>query len=182
MSMRLAHSTPPGGVWLSDWRTRMTEVDFQCEGPKRRSGDRLIAASCSCDAPAASSASAAICSIDLRNCSAAAEASVSPLANSSVAAATRSNRASAFPTPAFRAAAGGWASGAWFDELRIVVALIARTGIFELARRAAGVWPAQDDLQSVRLAKGPRFFAGVSASHRLADIPLACGGSLVQGE
>ena len=48
------------------------------------------AASCSCDAPAASSPPLAICSIARRSCSAAAAASARPLASSSVAAATRS--------------------------------------------------------------------------------------------
>ena len=51
----------------------------------------LIADNCSCDAPAASLAPLAICSIDRRSSSAAAEASVRPLASSSVAAARRSD-------------------------------------------------------------------------------------------
>ena len=50
----------------------------------------LMADNCSWEAPAASLAPLAICSIDRRSSSAAAEASVRPLANSSVAAARRS--------------------------------------------------------------------------------------------
>ena len=51
----------------------------------------LMADNCSCEAPAASLAPLAICSIDRRSSSAAAEASVRPLASSSVAAARRSD-------------------------------------------------------------------------------------------
>ena len=65
---------------------------------------RLIAADCSCDAPAASSAPVAICSIERPSCLVAAEDSVRPLASSSVAAATRSKTVCGF---AGARAAGG---------------------------------------------------------------------------
>ncbi|MGH7075766.1 MAG: hypothetical protein ACREFD_16440 [Stellaceae bacterium] len=77
---------------------------------------RLMPASCSCEAPAASSAPLAICSIAARNWFAADEASANPLASSSVAAATRSEEVSC-RTPDFLLGtldfpSGGVASGA----------------------------------------------------------------------
>src|ERR1700761_8019711 len=57
-----------------------------------------MAASCSCEAPAASSAPAAICSIAPRSSLAAEDAAERPLASSSVAAATRSAMVS-LPAP-----------------------------------------------------------------------------------
>jgi hypothetical protein len=84
---------------ISTFSVRRRNASVSPRAVRRPSDTRLIAASCSCDAPAASSAPAPICSIDLRNCSAAAEASVSPLANSSVAAATRSNRSAGVEAP-----------------------------------------------------------------------------------
>ena len=85
---------------------------------RRPSNIRLIAASCSCDAPAASSAPAAICSIDLRNCSAAAEACVSPLANSSVAAATCSKRTAVVEASFFSFGGESFVRGVDFDAVR----------------------------------------------------------------
>ena len=103
---------------------------------RRPSNIRLIAASCSCDAPAASSAPEAICSIDLRNCSAAAEACVSPLANSSVAAATRSNRASGVPVRTFWPRSMRVGERQWLRRARDRAALGAPAAIFELLTRA----------------------------------------------
>ena len=117
-------------IWTFSVRRRNASVSPRAV--RRPSNIRLIATSCSCDAPAASSAPAAICSIDLRNCSAAAEASVSPLANSSVAAATRSNRASGDSAPSLWVGTGGLALGFGFDGLGIGAVLIAAAAIFEL--------------------------------------------------
>ncbi len=67
---------------------------------------RLIAADCSCEAPAASSAPVAICSIERPSSLVAADDSTRPLASSSVAAATRSNTVCGFA--ARPRAAGGF--------------------------------------------------------------------------
>ncbi len=84
----------------------------------------LIAASCSCEAPAASSPPAAICSMARRSSSAAAEASARPLASSSAAAAIRSAilsgrapeaRAAGFGRGAVGTAAGFGADAAIFE-------------------------------------------------------------------
>ena len=123
-------------IWTFSVRLRKASVSPRAA--RRPSKIRLIAASCSCDAPAASSAPEAICSIDLRNCSAAAEACVSPLANSSVAAATRSDKASGVRELDFWVGAGGLASGFGSAGLEVVVALSVRAATFELFTRA--IW------------------------------------------
>jgi hypothetical protein len=74
--------------------------------------------------------------MDLRNCSAAADASANPLANSSVAAPTRSNTAAGEPAPTFCAEAGGLARDGGFDESETGAILCARPAIFELFTRA----------------------------------------------
>ena len=68
----------------------------------------LMAASCSCEAPAASLAPLAICSMARRSSSAAAAASVRPLASSSVAAARRSETLSCGRADARSAAPFCW--------------------------------------------------------------------------
>ena len=68
----------------------------------------LMAASCSCEAPAASLAPLAICSMARRSSSAAAAASVRPLASSSVAAARRSETLSCGRADTRRAAPFCW--------------------------------------------------------------------------
>ena len=95
----------------------------------------LLAASCCCDAPAVSSASA-IRSIDLRNCSAAAEACVNPLANSSVAAATRSKTTAAVEVSAFSFRGESFVRGLDFDAATTEGASSDRVAIFELLTSA----------------------------------------------
>ena len=91
---------------------------------------RLIAADCSCDAPAASAAPLAICSREVSSSRVADAACVNPLASSSVAAATRSKTvcclggvreacgfAGAFALGAFAAVVGFAVTAAIFDFL-----------------------------------------------------------------
>jgi hypothetical protein len=74
----------------------------------------------------------------LRNCSAAAEASVSPLANCSVAAATRSNRTADVEAPTFAAGGDGLAGGFDFESVGIDDALSDGVASFELLTSA--IW------------------------------------------
>ena len=125
---------------------RRRDVSASLRAAVRLAPTFLIAPSCSCEAPAASSAPAAICSIARRNSSAAEDASVRPLASSSVAAATLSATLSccnALPLPAARAAraatAGFTATSAADGRLIADAFLPPAGGILEVFIRAIAV-------------------------------------------